>query len=170
MNRLWFTNWGLKFYGFTQMHSGRYSSVMSVQFSRSVVSDCLRPHGLQRARLPCPSLSPGVCSNSRPSSQWCHPTVSSSVVPFSCLQSFPASGSFPMSQFFASRGQSIGISVSHSPTNSQKEQKSAMKYLPRDGATGNIRWKALMTTSEYKPNISYRFWKSENKFGRIFTY
>ena len=81
------------------------------------------------------------------------------LVPFSCLQSFPASGSFPVSQFFASHGQSTGISISHSPTNAQKEQKSAMKYLPRNGATRNISWKALMSTSEYKPNISYRFWK-----------
>ena len=68
----------------------------SVQFSCSVVSDSLRPYGLQYARLPCPSPTPGACSNSCPSSQWCHPTFSSSVIPFSsCLQSFPASGSFP---------------------------------------------------------------------------
>ena len=76
-----------------------------------IVSDSLRPHGLQHTRLPCPPPSPGACSNSCPLSQWCHPTVSSSVVPFSCLQSFPASGSFPMSQFFASGGQSIGASA-----------------------------------------------------------
>ena len=71
-------------------------------------------HGLQHARLPCPSLSPspGVCSNSCTLSQWCHPTISSSVIPFSCLQSFPASGSFLVSQLFASRGQSIGASAS----------------------------------------------------------
>ena len=87
----------------------------SVQFSHSVVSDSLRPHGLQHARLPCPSPTPRVYSNSCPSSQWCYPTISSSVVPFStCLQSFPASGSFPMSQFFASSGQSIGLSASAS--------------------------------------------------------
>ena len=79
--------------------------------SRSVVSDFLRPHGLQHARLPSLSLSPGVYSNSCPLSQWCHPTISSSVVPFSShLQSFPASGSFPMSQLFESGGQSIGVS------------------------------------------------------------
>ena len=71
-------------------------------FSRSVVSDSSRPHGLQLSRLPCPSPSPRVCSNSCPLSQWCHPTVSSSVVPFSsCLQSFPASRSFQRSQFFS---------------------------------------------------------------------
>ena len=85
------------------------------QFSRSVVSDSSWPHGLQHARLPCPSPIPGACSNSRPLSQWCHPTISSSVIPsFSCLQSFPAPGSFPMSQFFASGGQSIGDSASAS--------------------------------------------------------
>ena len=77
----------------------------SVPFSRSVVSDSLRPHGPQHARPPCPSPTPGVYSNSYPLSRWCHPTISSSVVPFSSLlQSFPASGSFPMCQFFASGG------------------------------------------------------------------
>ena len=85
------------------------------QFSRSVVSDSLWPHGLQHTRLPCPSPTPRVYSNSCPLSQWCHPTISSSVVPFSShLQSFPASGSFLMSQFFSSDGQSIGVSASAS--------------------------------------------------------
>jgi len=84
----------------------------SIQFSHSVTSDSLQPHGPQHARLPCPSPTPGACSNSRPSSWWCHPTISSSVVPFSsCPQSFPASGSFPMSQFFTSGGQSTGASA-----------------------------------------------------------
>ena len=79
------------------------------------MSDSLRPHGLQPARLPCPSATPRPYSNSCPSRWWCHPTVSSSVIPFSsCLQSFPASGSFPMSQFFPSGGQSIGVSASAS--------------------------------------------------------
>ena len=88
---------------------------LSVQFSRSVVSDSLWLHGLQHTRPPCPSPTPRVCSNSCPSSQWCHPTISSSVVPFSsCLQSFPASGSSPRSQFFASGGQSTGASASAS--------------------------------------------------------
>ena len=83
------------------------------QFSRTLVSDSLQPHGLQHARLPCPSPTPRACSNSCPSSWWYHPTISSSVLPFSsCLQSFPASGSFPMSQFFASGGQSIEASAS----------------------------------------------------------
>ena len=80
-------------------------------FSRSVVSYPLRPHRLQHDRLPCPSLSLRVCSDSCPLIWWCHPTISSSVVPFSHLQSFPASGSFPMSQFFPLDGQSIGVSV-----------------------------------------------------------
>ena len=89
--------------------------ISSVQFSRSVVSDSLQPHELQHARLPCPSPTPGVYPNSRPLSWWCHPTISSSVVPFSsCPQSFPASGSFQMSQLFASRGQTIGVSASTS--------------------------------------------------------
>ena len=93
------------------------------QFS-SVAQSCstLQPHGLQHAKLPCPSPTPGACSNSCPLSWWCHPTISSSVIPFSSrLQSFPASGSFPMSQFFTSGGQSIGISASTwvLPMNSQ---------------------------------------------------
>ena len=86
-----------------------------VQFSHSVVSNSLRPYGLQQARPPCPSPTPGVDSNSCPLSRWCHPTISSSVIPFSsCLQSFPASGSFQMSQFFTSGSQSIGVSASAS--------------------------------------------------------
>ena len=77
------------------------------------MSDSLQPHGLQHTSLPCPSPTPGAYSNSCPLRQWCHPTISSSVVPFSsCLQSFPALGSFPMSRFFTSRGQSIGVSAS----------------------------------------------------------
>ena len=84
-------------------------------FSHSVLSDSLQPYGLQHARLPCPSLSPRACSNSCRSNRWCHPTISSSVVPFSShLQSFPASGSFLMSWLFASGGQSIGDSASAS--------------------------------------------------------
>ena len=84
----------------------------SVQFSRSVVSNYLRPHESQHTRPPCLSPTPGVHSDSRPSSQWCHPAISSSVVPFSsCPQSLPASESFPMSQFFAWGAQSIGVSA-----------------------------------------------------------
>ena len=94
----------------------------SVQFSHSVTSDSLQPHGLQHARLPCSSPTPGACSNSCPLCWWCHPTILSSVVPFSsCLQSFPASKYFPMNQFFTSGGQSIGVSASASvlPVNIQ---------------------------------------------------
>ena len=87
----------------------------SVHFSLSVMSDSLWSHGLQHARLPCPSPTPRACSNSCPLSLWCHPTISPSVIPFSsCLQSFPASGSFPMSQFFTLGGHSIGVSASTS--------------------------------------------------------
>ena len=78
------------------------------------MSNSLWPHGMQHTRPPCPSPTPGVYSDSRPLSQWCHPTISSSVVPFSRIQSFPASGSFPVSQLFASGGQSIGVSASAS--------------------------------------------------------
>ena len=92
----------------------RRSDLSLVQFSCSVVSDSLQPHGLQHARLPYPSPTPRVYSNSCPLSQWCHPTISSSVIPFSSfLQSFPASGSFPVSQF-ASGSRSIGVSASAS--------------------------------------------------------
>ena len=88
------------------------STFTSVQFSHSVVSNSLQPHGLQP---PCPSPTPGACSNSNPLSQWCYPTISSLVIPFSsCLQSVPGSGSFPRSQFFASGGQSIGVLASAS--------------------------------------------------------
>ena len=88
---------------------------ISLQFSHSVVSDSLRPHALQHSGPPCPSPTPRVYSNSHPLCWWCHPTISSSVVPFSShLQSFPESGSFPMSRFFASGGQKIGVSASAS--------------------------------------------------------
>ena len=87
-----------------------FSSVQSLSLSNS-----LRPYGLQHTRLPCPSPAPRAYSNSCPSSWWCYPTISSSAIPFfSCLQSYPASGSFPMSQFFSSGGQSIGASASTS--------------------------------------------------------
>ena len=88
---------------------------VSVQFSRSVVSNSLWPCGLQHAKPPCPSPTPRAYSNPCPSSRWCHPTISSSVISFSsCLQSFPASGSFQMSQFFALGGQSSGVAASAS--------------------------------------------------------
>ena len=108
-------------------HSGSGGGIITkntylLLFSHSVMSNSLWPHGLQCTRLPCPSPSPRACSNLCPLNQWCHPTISSSVVPFSsCLQTFPASGYFPMSQLFASGGQSTGASASASvlPMNSQ---------------------------------------------------
>ena len=102
-----------------RLHS-QWKPAASVRFSRSVMSDSLWPHGLQHARSPCPSPTPRACSNSCPLSRWCHPTISSSVVPFcSRLQPFPASGSFLMSQFFTSDGQRFGASVSDLPMNMQ---------------------------------------------------
>ena len=109
---------------------------LGILLSRSVVSDSLRPHELQHARLPCPSLSPGACSDSCPLSRWCHPTVSSSVFPVSShLQSFPASRSFPMSQLFISGGQSTGASDSASflPKNVQvclSPEEASISLLP----------------------------------------
>ena len=94
------------------MHHFASVQFSSVQFSHSVVSDSLQPHESQHARPPCPSPAPGVHSDSHPSSQWCHPAISSSVVPFSsCPQSLPASESFPMSQLFTWGGQSTGVSA-----------------------------------------------------------
>ena len=107
---------------FLESKKASSSSTSSVQFSCSVMSDSLWLHGLQHTRLPCPSPTPGACLKSCPPSQWCLPTISSSVVPFSSwLQSFPAWGSFQMSQHFASGGQIIGVSASMSvlPMNTQ---------------------------------------------------
>ena len=112
---LWstFGTWNFHVLGAT--NSMERMEISSVQFSCSVMSNSLWPHGLQHTRPPCPSPNPGAYSKSCPLTQWCHPTISSSVVPFSsCLQSFPASGSFQMSQFFTSGGQSIGVSASAS--------------------------------------------------------
>ena len=103
--------------------------VSSVQFSCSVVSDSLRPYELQYTRPPCPSPTPGVYSNSCPSSQWCHPDISSSVAPFSsCPQSLPVSGSFPMSQLFASGGQSTGVSASASVLSMNTQDWSPLEW------------------------------------------
>jgi len=121
-----------------------------VQLSHSLVSSSLWPQGLQHARLPCPSPTPEACSNSCPSSHWCHPTISSSVVPFSsCLQSFPASGSFQMSQFFESGGQSIGVSASASvlPMNIQD-------WFPL-GLTGWISWQSK-ASQESSPTSQFK--------------
>ena len=100
---IWVSDFGFDFYSF-----------FFFLFCHSVMSDPLQPHGLHHDRLPCPSPSPGVFSSSCTLSQWCHPTISSSIVHFSCLQSFPASGSFPKSWLFASACQSIGASASAS--------------------------------------------------------
>jgi len=137
----------------TWMSTNRWQKKMwfsSVQFSRSVVSNSLRPHGLQHTRPPCPSPTPRAYSNSCPLSQWCHPTISSSVVPFSShLQYFPASGSFLMSQFFTSGRQSIGVSTSASflPMNIQT-------WFPL-GWTG---WISLQSKglSRVFPNITFQ--------------
>ena len=114
--------WSLGVQSRNSLTTRRHTAFSSVQFSRSVVSHSLRPHELQHARAPCPSPSPGVHSDSCPLSRWCHPAISSSVVPFSsCPQSLPASESFPMSQLFAWGGQSTGFSALASvlPKNTQ---------------------------------------------------
>ena len=134
----------------------------SVQFSRSVLSDSLWPHRLQHSRLPCQSPTLGACSNSCPLSQWCHPTISFSVVPFSsCLQSFPASGSFRMSQFFASGGQSIGASASASVLPMNIQDWSLL------GWTGWISLHAVQGTQE--SSLSPQF-KSINTSALSFLY
>ena len=109
----------------------------SVRFSCSVVSDFLRPHELQHARPPCPPPTPGVHSNSRPLSWWCHPAISSSVVPFSsCPQSLPTSESFPMSQLFARGGQSTGVSALASFLPKKSQDLSPLEW------TGWISWQS----------------------------
>ena len=111
----------LKFIFFNKLHIVFFPSITSVQFSRSVVSDSLRPHESQHARPPYPSPTPRVYSNSCPLSRWCHPAISSSAVPNPCPQSLPASGSFPMSQLLAWGGHCTGVSASASvlPMNTQ---------------------------------------------------
>ena len=124
-----------------------------VQFSHSVVSDSLRPHESQHARPPCPSPTPGLHSNSRPSSRWCHPAISSSVVPFSsCPQSLPASGSFPMSRLFTSGGQHIGTSASASVL-----PKNVQSWFPL-GLTGLI---SLLSKGLSRVFSNTRIWKHQ---------
>ena len=101
-------------FSITQLLKRPQHTLSSVQFSHSVMSNSTWSHGLEHARPPCLSPTPGIYTNLCPLSQWCHPIISPSVVSFFCLQSFPASGSFQMSQFFASGGQSIGFSISPS--------------------------------------------------------
>ena len=118
----WWSHHNVDGLDFTDRSPSNWSFLNVYQFSYSVVSDSLRPHESQHARLPCPSPSPGVHPNSCPLSRWCHPAISSSIVPFfSCPQSLPASESFPMSQLFAWGSQSIGVSASASvpPMNTQ---------------------------------------------------
>ena len=106
-----------------------FCKVPFIQFSLSVVSNFLQPHELQHARPPCPSPTPGVHPNPCPLRRWCHPTISSSIIPFSsCPQSFPASGSFPMSQLFARGGQSIGVSASTSALAMNTQDWSALGW------------------------------------------
>ena len=145
------------------------------QFS-SVVSNSLQPHGLMHARLPDPSPTPRAYSDSCPSSGWCHPTTSSSVVPFSsCLQSFPASGSFPMSQFFASGGQSIGISASASvlPMNIQDwfplrlTGLISLQYKELSRVFSNTTVKSISSSAVsflYGPTLTsvYDYWKNHS--------
>ena len=141
----------------------------SVQSSHSVVFDSLRPHGLQQARPPCPSLTPGVYSNSCPLSWWCHPSISSSVVPFSShLQSSPASESLQMSQFFTLGGQSTGVSASAS-------------VLPMDiqdwfplGWTGwiSLQFKSINSSTFsylYSPSLTSirNYWKNHSFYQKV---
>ena len=126
----------------------------SIQFSRSVMSDSLQPHEPQHARPPCPSPTPRVHPDPCPSSRWCHPTISSSVIPFSsCPQSFPASGYFPMSQLFALGGQSIGVSASTSvfPMNIPDQFPFRMDWLDLLAVQGTL--KSLLQHHSSKASI-----------------
>ena len=120
------------------------------------MSHSLWPHGLQHARPPCPSPTPRVYSNSCPLSQWCHPTISSSVVPFSsCLQSFPASGSFPLSQFFASGGPSIGVSASACPSSEYSGLISfRMDWLDLLHTLSSVQFSRLVVSDSLQPHES----------------
>ena len=150
-------------------------TTLSVQFSHSVMSNSLWPHGLQHARLPCPSTTPGACSNLCPLSRWCHPTIPSSVIPFSCLESFPPSRSFPMSQFYASGGQNIGVSASASvlPMNIQDwfplgltgllslQSKGLWKcFLQHHSSKGSTLWCCFL----YGPTLTsmHDYWKNHS--------
>ena len=128
----------------------------SVQFSQSTASDCLWPRGLQHIRLPCPYPIPGVYSSSCPLSQWYHPTISSSVIPFSSLQSFPASGSFQMSQLFPSGGQSLGVSASTSV-----HQMNIQDWFPLGWTSWNsLKSKGLSRVLSNTIDRKHQFWHS----------
>ena len=145
------TSWDVYYYP----HFRDEITKASVQFHCSVVSDSLQPHESQHTRSPCPSPTPGVHLNSCPSSWLCHPAISSSVVPFSsCLQSFPASESFPKSHFFASGGQSIGVSASASvlPMNTQD-------WFPL-GWTGWISWQSKGLLKAFHSLLWSTQWKT----------
>ena len=123
----------------------------SVQFSHSVMSNSLQPHELQHSWLPCPSPTPGVHPNSCPLSWWCHPTISSSVIPFSsCLQSFLASGSFQMSQLFAWGGQSIGVSASTSVLPLNTQDGSPLGWTGWISLQSKGLWKVFSNTTVHK--------------------
>ena len=143
-----------------------FLSISSVQISRSVMSDSFQPHESQHARPPCPSPTPGVYSNSCPLSRWCHPAISSSVIPFSsCPQCLPASGSFPVSQLFAWGGQSIGVSASASVLPVNTQDWSPLGWMNQIGGTkseagqGQLRVICLqrirecMVKREFKSNV-----------------
>ena len=136
----------------------------SVQFSCSVVSDSLQPHESQHARPLCPSPTPAVHSDSRPSSQWCHPAISSSVVPFSsCPQSLPASGSFPMSQLFAWGGQSTGVS-----TYKHTHTSNTCKCIKSGSCPYNLLWKLYTLKEKHCSNILP--FKKKKEDAKIKTY
>ena len=148
----------------------------SVQFSHSVVSNSLQPHGPQHARLPCPSSTPRVHPNQCPLSWWCHPAISSSVIPFSlCPQSFPESGSFQMSQLFASGGQSIGVSASTSVfqwtprTNLLKDGLVGFPCSPKDSqeSSPTPQFKSINSSALsflYSPTLTsiHDYWKNHS--------
>ena len=152
----------------------------SVQFSRSVVSDSLQHHESQHIRPPCPSPTPGVHPNPCPSSRWCHPAISSSVVPFSCPQSFPASGSFPLSQLFAWGGQRIGVSSSRVAISSSRgifptqglnpgfpDCRWILCHLSHQGSLRILEWGAYLFSSG---SSQLRNWTRVSCFaGRLFT-
>ena len=140
---------GVYFASMNRYYSHPYCRLLL--FTGKVVSDSLRPHKLQHARLPCPSLSSSVCSNSCPLSQWCHPIIFSSVTPFSsCPQSFLASESFPKSQFFSSGGQSIGATASVLPM-------SVQGWFPL-GLTGSI---SLLSRVFSSTTIKHQFFGAQ---------
>ena len=132
------------------------------------MSDSLWPHGLQHARPPCPSSTLRACSNSCPSSQWCHPTISSSVIPFSCLQSSPASESFQMSQFFASSGQSIGASASSEYSRLTSFRMDWFDLLAGQGTEENgmihlNRWKGNSTMNSLPGKAISHIWRKDKQ-------